>query len=98
MNCLTRCISAPFTRRACLVLTLVVTQVFLATPASADPGVFGTWTGTDSDGDTATFVFGEDMDAEIKLEGVPRLSTETVTNGSVRWAGDTSVDPMQICL
>ena len=59
------------------------------------PGV-GTWTGTDSDGDQATFVFGADMATEIKLEGVPRLSTQTVTNGHVEWTGDISADPMPI--
>ena len=79
-----------------MVLAMIVAQVFCVGGALADPSIVGTWTGTDSDGDLATFVFGADFDAEIKLEGVPRLSTETVTNGSVHWAGDTAADPMQI--
>ena len=83
-------------RRTCVVLALVIAPIFWVGGAGANPGIVGTWTGTDSDGDLATFVFGEDMAAEIKLEGVPRLSTQTVTNGHVKWAGDVSADPMPI--
>ena len=83
-------------RRACILLAVVVAPLFWVSGAGADPGIVGTWTGTDSDGDQATFVFGGDMAAEIKLEGVPRLSTQTVTNGHVEWAGDVSADPMPI--
>jgi len=88
--------SAILSRRICMGLALIVAQACCIGVVIADSGIVGTWTGTDSDGDLATFVFGEDFDAEIKLEGVPRLSTETVTNGSVQWSGDTSVDPMTI--
>ena len=91
-----RVVPVQLVRRACIVLAVVTAQVFWVSGAAADPGIVGTWTGTDSDGDQATFVFGADMAAEIKLEGVPRLSTQTVTNGHVEWTGDISADPMPI--
>ena len=62
----------------------------------ADGSIIGKWSGTDSDGDTATFVLNADNSAEVKFEGVPRLSTQTMTNGNVTWASDTTQDPMHV--
>ena len=58
--------------------------------------IVGTWSGIDSDGDAATFVFNADQSAEVKLEGVPRLSTQTMTNGKVTWSQDASQNPMHL--
>ena len=83
--------------RICFVRMLIISACLLwAHPASADSGIIGTWSGLDSDGDAATIVFEHNNRAEIKLEGVPRLSSDTVVNGSVRWAGELAADPMKI--
>ena len=73
---------------------IIVSSVFWPALSHADPNIAGTWSGTDSDGDAATFVFNEDKSAEVKLEGVPLLSSKTMTNGYVVWSGDTNQEPM----
>ena len=70
--------------------------VLWAGPGIANPGIVGEWSGTDSDGDTATFVFNADNSAEVKFEGVPRLSTHTMTNGKVSWISNTIHDSLQV--
>ena len=74
-----------------LLLTALWSNLLLA-----QPPILGTWSGEDSDGDTATFVFNADHSAEVKLEGVPRLSTHTMTNGKVEWTGNVDQAPMLV--
>ena len=77
-----------------LLLVLLITS--WGSLVKANDGLIGTWSGTDSDGDSATFVFNADSSAEVKFEGVPRLSTQTMTNGKVSWSIDTTLDPMPV--
>ena len=67
-----------------------------ASLSQADVGIVGEWSGTDSDGDTASFIFNADNSAEVKFEGVPRLSTHTMTNGEVSWCSDSTPDPIHV--
>lgn len=77
-----------------LLLILLLTG-WAGTSQGADT-IVGQWSGTDSDGDTATFVFNADHSAEVKFEGIPRLSTHTMTNGTVSWTSDTMQNQMQV--
>ena len=78
------------------VIVAVVGAVFWFGLSHADISIVGKWSGIDSDGDSATFVFSEDKSADVKLEGIPLLSTKTMTNGSVEWSRNTGQDPMHL--
>lgn len=80
-----------------LSVFLAVTLFFCFSYLSqADITIIGEWSGIDSDGEKATFVFGEDNSAEIHFEGLPPLSTQNLTNGSVQWSRNAAKHPMAI--
>ena len=62
----------------------------------SDMNIIGQWSGVDSDGDSAVFVFNEDQSAEVRLEGVPPLTSANIVNGKVEWFSQTDKDPMQL--
>ncbi|MFT5502309.1 MAG: hypothetical protein ACI845_000845 [Gammaproteobacteria bacterium] len=73
-----------------LVTIILVTNfsIFYFGLSYADMSLIGEWAGTDSDGDTATFIFNDDKSAELQMEGLPPLSSRNLTNGRVTWDGD----------
>jgi len=77
-----------------IVILLALIVACWMQPSFASTNLVGKWSGVDSDGDTVTFVFNEDKSAEVKLEGVPLLSSTTMKNGHVEWSGDTGRDPV----
>jgi hypothetical protein len=78
------------------IAMVFVCGVFYFSLSHADMNVIGKWSGIDSDGDTATFVFNEDNSAELKLEGVPLLSSANLVHGSVEWVTNTDYDPIHL--
>ncbi len=78
------------------VVLLILSAVFWSGFSHAEMRLVGKWSGIDSDGDSVTFVFSEDKSAEVKFEGVPTLSTKTMTNGKVEWSRNMNQDPMHL--
>ncbi len=62
----------------------------------SDTSIVGKWAGIDSDGDSTMFVFSEDKSADVKFQGVPLLSTKTMTNGTVEWSRNTGQDSIHL--
>jgi hypothetical protein len=75
---------------------VLVCSAFFSSLSYAEMSIIGKWSGIDSDGDSASFVFNEDNSAEVKFEDVPPLTSENLANGSVEWSRNTEYDPMHL--
>ena len=88
-------LTTTFNKSLFFVITIVLSICF-SSLSQADMNIIGKWSGVDSDGEKATFIFNEDNTAEIQFEGLPPLSTQNLTNGRVQWSGNTTTDPMTL--
>jgi hypothetical protein len=83
-------------RKSLAVFILIVSSAVCSGLSYAEMNIIGEWSGIDSDGDSAIFVFGADKSAELEMEGIPRLSAKNLTNGSVEWSSNTDYDPVHL--
>ena len=77
-------------------LYLVSACALFSSALLADSNLIGTWSGMDSDGESATFIFNHDQSAEIQFEGLPPLSSRNLANGYVQWESSVDENPTHL--
>jgi hypothetical protein len=83
-------------KKVATTLIAIIFSIFFPAVSPAESSLIGEWSGTDSDGDIATFIFNKNKSAVLQLEGLPPLSSRNLENGQVTWDGDKDQNPIKL--